>query len=242
MRRVKALLIGSLAMAWLVAGVVPATAADPKGTLAIVNGVPGAKVDVCLNGTEIRSGVAYGGKILLAIVKTGSKTIRFYSKDPRKCKGSLLGQKQFSLPAGRDLTIVVTKRSPKVLVFDNANLGEIPPLGVLSISTTYAVRHAADLAADLSYTQWPATSLPFNLSPSSIFSKGQESRQPNPSSGFFPESIIEVKAIPFGSSKVVRAPLVKTVVSHRLEWILVGSKASNARWVVIDRAMSLPSP
>jgi hypothetical protein len=60
-------MIGALAM--------PAVAADTKGTLAIVNGVPGTKVDVCLNGMEVRSRLPYGGKLFQNDTSTGRKKV-----------------------------------------------------------------------------------------------------------------------------------------------------------------------
>ena len=64
MARLRTLVIGGAALALMAAALaMPAGAADTKGTLALVNGIPGKKVDVCLNGNEIKSNLAYGGHV-----------------------------------------------------------------------------------------------------------------------------------------------------------------------------------
>jgi hypothetical protein len=40
----------------------------------------------------------------------------------------------------------------------------------------------------------------------------------------------------------VVSPIIQTLASHRYEWILVGTKRANARFVVTDRLVSNPSP
>jgi hypothetical protein len=242
-RTVKTLLIGGLVTAWLIAALaVPTTAAKTTGTLAIVNGIPGQKVDVCLNGKEIRSGLAYGNKVQRPLVATGDKTIRFFRPDPRRCRGTLIARRQFPLPAAADLTIVVTKNAPRIVVFDNTGLGEIPPLGAPTRIGSYAVRHAADIAADIGYRYWnpPGTDAP--LTPSAIFTKGQERKSGNVSSGFIPAYLVQTRATVVGGPQAIASPIVEVIASHRYEWVLVGTTHANARWVFMDRLVSQPSP
>jgi hypothetical protein len=230
MRMVRASLIGSLAAASLIIGALPAIAADTKGTLAIVNGIPGKKVDICLNGREIKSRLAYGGKVLMATVATGPKTIKFYAPDPRRCRGTLVGKDQFPLPAAADKTIVVTKLAPKVLVFDNLDLGEIPPLGLPTTLSPYAIRHAAEIAADMGYQYYnPPPDGGGTFTPSAIFTKGQQFKQGG-AGGFVPDYVFEVRAALVGGTTVISAPLFRAVQSHRYDFVLVGTNASNARW------------
>ena len=62
MRNLKKLMLGSAAATLAITALTaPAAAADTTGTLAIVNGVPGTKVDVCIGGKELRSKLSYGG-------------------------------------------------------------------------------------------------------------------------------------------------------------------------------------
>ena len=104
----------------------PTSAADLKGTLAFVNGIPGKRVDVCLNGREIKSGLAYGKGIFKNVIGTGDKNLKFYERDQRACRGTVLAKDSFAIGSGEDLTIVATRKAPKVLRFDNAELGEDP--------------------------------------------------------------------------------------------------------------------
>ena len=112
---------------WRLSLALPVGAADTQGTLAIVNGIPGKRVDVCLNGNEIKSNLGYGGNVFKDVVGTGNKNLKFYAHDPRTCRGQQVGQESFTLDPAEDLTIVVTKNPDKVVVFDNAGLGEIRP-------------------------------------------------------------------------------------------------------------------
>src|SRR5262245_27691727 len=50
MRRFRGLLTGGMLGALVLTGAAPAHGADTRGTLAIVNGIPGSKIDVCLDG------------------------------------------------------------------------------------------------------------------------------------------------------------------------------------------------
>ena len=111
--------------------------------LAIVQGIPGVKVDFCVDGTEVNSRVRYGGRKFVEILNSDPVriTLKSYAKDPRKCKGTLLAKKRVDLDVNDDLTIVVTKRAPKVLVFDNSILGTLPAAEDMLMS----FRHAADI-------------------------------------------------------------------------------------------------
>jgi hypothetical protein len=241
MNRPRRLAIGSiLAAMTLTAVAAPADAADPNGTLAIVNGIPGTKVDVCLNGREIRSGLPYGQAVLRGVVATGNKNLKFFARDPRKCRGTVLARTSFPLAAGGDITVVVTKKAPKIVTFDNAGLGEIPPLGTPRSNAPFAIRSAADIAADFSYHYWnDASDVP--ITPSAIFVKGQQWLAGS-NSGFVADNAVRIQATVLGNPVPVVSPIIQTLASHRYEWILVGTKRANARFVVTDRLVSNPSP
>jgi hypothetical protein len=239
---VRTLLTSGLLTASLIAALaVPGAAADTKGTLAIVNGIPGKAVDICINGNELKSKLPYGKSWTKAIVATGAKKLRFYKPDPRRCRGQLLSQKSFALGPGDDLTIVATPSAPKVVVFSNAGLGEIPPLGTPTSLNPFAIRHAASPAADLSYDYWDGPPANAPIFPSAIFSKGQE-YQIGMGGGFLIGYAFQFRATIVGSPVPVDAPVFRAVQSHRTELILVGTKRANARWVLMDRLVSQPTP
>jgi len=122
---------------------VPASAASTTGTAVIVNGIPGSRVDLCINGKEVSSGLRYGGHKIITQA-TGVKTLKVFRRDTRTCRGALLAHKKFLLQDGGDLTIIATKRFPKrVLVFDNHNLSTLP--SALIDHSVMLLRHAGDL-------------------------------------------------------------------------------------------------
>ena len=155
LRSLRTLLIGGALTALIITVLgAPVAAADTKGTLAIVNGIPGTRVDVCLNGKELASGLKYAGKVLRNVVPTGTKFLKFFRRDPRTCRGNVMAKTQFPLGPGGDLTIVATKNAPRVVVFDNLGLGEIPPLGA-PLAFSYIVwRHAGEVAVNFKFRNW----------------------------------------------------------------------------------------
>lgn len=231
---------GMLAALTLTVIAAPASAADPNGTFAIVNGIPGSSADVCVNGREVKSGLRYGQAFLRDVVKAGTKNLTFYTRDARTCRGVVLAKTSFALAAGGDLTIVATKRAPRIVTFDNAGLGEIPPLGTPTGAAPFGIRSAADIAADFRYQYWNVGG-DVGILPSSIFVKGQEWRI-NIGGGFIANNAVRVQATVSGATAPTVAPIVQTLASHRYEWILVGTAHGNARFVVTDRLISNPSP
>ena len=116
----------------------PAAAGSHKTKLTIVNGSPGKKIDVCVNGKEIKSGLRYG-KVVFKTTRTSKAKVKFFKRDRRKCGGKLLAKKVVGLA---DATVVFTRRKPKkVVVFDNSKLAE--PMGANVARVSYG--HAADI-------------------------------------------------------------------------------------------------
>jgi hypothetical protein len=95
------LVCGALAVLGITTLTAPASGADTQGTLAIVNGIPGRQVDACLNGREIKSDLAYGRVVLRDIVPVGDKSLRFYARDQRTCRGTIVARASFTLHAPR---------------------------------------------------------------------------------------------------------------------------------------------
>ena len=163
--------------------------------------------------------------------------MRFFATDPRTCRGTLLGRKTIDLDPGEDLTIVATKKAPRIVTFSNAGLGEIPPLGAPAGVAVQAMRHAADLTADFRYRFW-VTNPPVPINPAGTFAKGAQQ-----SFSFGPPMLLQLQATNQGTSDVIASsPMAELVVSHRYEFILVGSTAQNERIVLLDRVVSQPRP
>jgi hypothetical protein len=218
----------------------PVGAADTKGTLAIVNGIPGRVVDVCLNGNEIKSNLRYAKALLKNVVNTGNKVLKFYAADPRECRGNVLAQASFPLAAGGDLTIVATKNGPdKVVTFSNAGLGEIPPAGAPLAFGIVVFRTAADVISSIKVRYWtpviPETPVTPSVDP--IWSKGDQFAA---NGGV--ETIWKARATRPDDPDTLAQKTATSNASHRYEWILVGSNAGNARFVFLDRIVSNVSP
>ncbi len=243
MHRYKKLLLGAASATLAITAFgAPAAAADTTGTLAIVNGIPGKKVDVCIGGKEMSSKLAYGGIFRKNVVGTGTKKLKFYNKDPRTCKGQLLGSKTLAISAGTDLTIVVTKNAPKVVVFDNASplyMGEVPPRGAPYAGTTFfSWASAADFDTNFIYTLYGVVEGPFPISPSAnaVWSKGDRYIQP-----ISPIYIMKLIATLPEDPDAVAERSRTLQPSRRHEWVLVGTNKFNAKFILVDRGVSQPS-
>ena len=234
----RTLLIGGAMAALAAALALPAAAADTKGTLAIVNGMPGKRVDVCLNGDEIGSGVRYGGRVQRNVVGTGTKKLKVFRRDPRECGGGLLAKRSFSLGPGVDLTVVATSKAPKVVIFENTGWGEIPPLGPPSALAYSLFRSAAGFGVNLKWTAFsPGPLTPLDPAADPVFLKGDE--HVIFGGGNY---ISEIRATLPETPSIVALRRVFIEVSRRYELILLGTKPGNARFALIDRAISNPSP
>jgi hypothetical protein len=239
MRRTRAYLVGSLMAALAITALgAPAAAGGDPGSLAIVNGIPGGKVDICLGSKEIRSGLAYGGKVFRSPA-AGNRVLKVYRADPRTCKGTLLARKGFTLAAGGDLTLVATVKAPKVVIFDNTGLGSLAPSGVFG-SSPWAWRHAADIGkVNFRYKSSFHGGGYHLIQPepyvSNIWRKGAQEISPTAE----PNTTFRLRATrPGKTAAITTSKAVALVDGHRFEWYLLGTTAKNARFVVLDRVIS----
>jgi hypothetical protein len=97
-----------------------AAAARPA-TVNVVHGVPGAKVDVCVNGDEVKSGFVYTQKFA-AELPAGEYKLAIKLAEPGNCDGALVRTKNVELKGGKNYTVIagLTKKgSPKLFAFMN---------------------------------------------------------------------------------------------------------------------------
>ena len=235
MRVARSLVFGAAAATLALSSLAVPAAAVERGALAIVNGRPGGKVDICLNGTELRSKVPYGGKVYATPV-IGEKVLRVFAPDPRRCKGTLLAKRTFTLGIGADITLVVNKVAPKVVQFDNTtpNMGEIPPDGAPLPNTLMAWRHAADLGTvHLFYVSNPSPVAPADADPLT-WEEGDHAEYSH-----VPGTRTYLFVTRPGQSQVLaQSRIVTMLASHRYEFYLLGTSAANAKFVVLDREVS----
>jgi hypothetical protein len=100
-----------LAASLLLAGTGAASAAGTgsvmahKTTVWVVHGVPGVKVDVCVNGAEVRSNFAYGQKFS-AMLPAGTYHVVLRAAKAGTCTGAAVLRATASVKVGRSYTAV----------------------------------------------------------------------------------------------------------------------------------------
>lgn len=218
----------------------PAAGAD-NPLLTLVNGIPGKKVDVCVGSKEVRSNLAYGAYVQKRQA-AGKKTIRFRKASAGTCKGQVLAQTTTQLPAGGDKTVVATAKAPKrVLVFDNASATHRPG-PTPTPDGWFLPRHAADLGAvtfkitfwDLYVPEQPI----FGPAADPVYTKGVGYQI---GSHIALDLVIRIRVTRPDQNVTLAKSLIQPSIGQRREYILVGSKAKNAKIVSIATDL-LPAP
>jgi hypothetical protein len=218
-RRVSLAAIGAVLVVGTLAA--PAVAANPR--LALVQGIPGKRVDVCIDDAEVRSNVRYGAWFQRN-VGTGAHTVKF------RCSGKVLASRTLDLEADDDITLVATARSPKVVVWNN--LGAPAPVGNID---WIAVRNASDVRDVLISVLVGSIVNPSALP--QTWDKGDQWRQNYGTSSVS----VFVGASQMGAATPFAGPdQYIAYQGRRHELILVGSKPRNARFVGVVRSTIAP--
>lgn len=240
MRRFRTLLATSLVAALAIGTLAAPAAAATKGKMAVVNGMPGVKIDVCIGTNEIRSNLPYGGVYKKQLI--GVKKLRFRKASAGKCRGTLLAAKTVVFPSGSDKTIVATRKAPKVLVFGNSNLSIQP--AIPAPSAALAVRHAADLSSNSLYFNYRLWENVFEgpLSPSASPSPAATSpyQKGDQYASGFTSSVLRFQAIAYrvdGTTVLRETDIFEVKPLRRYEIYLVGTNALNARMVRVTSAL-----
>jgi hypothetical protein len=215
----------------------PAAASHGKGTIGIINGDPDRRVDMCLRGKEIKSRAPYGGRAYRSI-PAGGAWIKIFKPDSRKCKGKLLGKKFIDLLHDGDWTVVFNKPFPKFVMFDNIGLGLIPPIGAPHAGSALAWRHAADLGlVEFLYNQL-GPDIPITPVAHADWEEGDSFASP-----VGPGASFRLAATrPHKTKRIAKTKFILFEPGHRYEWYLLGTNHKNAKFIVWNRAMSLPLP
>jgi len=223
MRLIRSVLIAVVGAALLLTSVVATTVAadDNKGKMAFVQGRPGVKVDICVNGREVVSKLAFA-KYAYRRQAPGWKVVTVAKAAPGACKGTRLAVKAFKFPKQADFTVVTSKKAPKkIMVFDNA----YPPGPYVSGSHRF-FRNASDFG-DVTFRH-EARNL--QLDPAAadpVWSKGDSSRSYiGIAVGGTPVySTTWVTGVPlYMPPNIVAGPrFIGLGKHHRYEWILVGN-------------------
>ncbi len=236
----QAVLVASATALVLTAFAAPAAAGPGKATIGIVNGIPNTRVDICVNGKELRSAAKYG-QAVAKVVQAGSKIGQDLPEGPADLPGRGLAKKTMNLPAGSDFTLVFTKKAPKWVKFNNAGLGQIWPNGVAATTAHMAWRHAADLGT-------VSARYSFGLpapAPSAVeqpWTKGQQIPLASvppwaPGGASYALSFARLDK----PGDLARSKPVYAKAGVRYEFYLLGTWAGNAKVIIWKRQVTAPS-
>jgi len=129
---------GMVAASVFMAGGV-ATAAKNPATVHVLHAVPGAKVDVCVDDSEVRSNFTYKSTFT-AELPAGSYKVAVRAAAAGECEGDVIKSATYDLAANKNYTVVAGltgKGAPRLFAFKN-NMSDIKD-GVARVQ----VRHVA---------------------------------------------------------------------------------------------------
>lgn len=87
----------------------------------VVHGVPGVKVDVCVDGAEVRSGFAYTERFSTRL-PAGAYGVAIRRASSGECEGKLIRARTVELNAGKNYTVIAgltAAGAPKLFAFVN---------------------------------------------------------------------------------------------------------------------------
>jgi hypothetical protein len=200
-------------------------AADHQGRIVFVNGRPGSNVEVCMNGSEVKSSLRYG-QHAARLTGAGTKTLKFRKSSRGTCRGDVLGQTSVSLSVGGDWVVLLTRHTPdKVLVWDAAQ----------AFGSPVVIRHGADLGtvgfkwtrAENGQPWFPAADAPYI--------KGQfgYGGQENIAYVFWAHQ-------PPAQTPIAGPITFTTSTDRRTEGILIGTSLANARFKLFSVPELIP--
>jgi hypothetical protein len=200
--------------------VVPTTA-----TVSVVHGIPGTTVNVCVDGTRVKSQFSYGGQFTLTGVAAGShrvKLVPWY----RGCGATALVAKTVAVTGGLNATIVARHMG--------THLGLQVFVNDLSISapgkTTITVRHTATA---------PAVAVWLNGGPAPAVASLARGASVGPVE-LIP-GVYSWWASAVGGFKPIIGPRVASLAGDKAYQIYaVGTNAANYRFVVVARSAVAP--
>jgi hypothetical protein len=152
-----------VALSLVAGGAGSATAAAGKATLWVLHGVPGAKVDVCVNRAEVKSNFTYGQQFS-ASLPAGSYRVSVRAAASGTCTGAIILYAHPTLKAGGNYTAVAglgVLGKPSLFLFKNDVRKTAAGAARLSIRHTAAAPRVdvwADGSKLISGLRWGASS------------------------------------------------------------------------------------
>lgn len=135
--RPRKILLTAASTAFAISALAMPVSAGTPATVFVAHGIPGAKVDVCVNGAEVRSNFRYGRQFK-AELPAGNYRVKVYLADPRECRGVKVIDEQLALSDGLNATAVarIINGAPGLQVFVN-------DLDIDGPGASLTVRHTA---------------------------------------------------------------------------------------------------
>jgi len=217
MHLIRRLFVGAISATLAITALgAPAMAADR--TLHLVNGHPGKKLAICVDGKRVVKALPYGKKVTRK--DGGAKArVKILQAGPRtaSCKGKVLGKRTVTFGSA---IVIVTKRKPwRIMVLDNT-----PAIG----ATGFVFRHNADLGP-VSFLMSRSETFP-SASQGTIEKGAGAAEVGPPSQARFFQAILLREA--GGAQRRIAGPkLYNEVTGRPRAVILVGTKLGNARVV-----------
>ena len=216
-----ALVISSLAT--------PVAAVSTPAKVVLVHGIPGATVEVCVSGREVRKQFRYGHH-MRARLAPGTYQLAVRQAARGDCAGDLVAKKRLVLADGERLTVVASFRrsGPALLVFDDREVLE--RVGNAAIPTFGVVQHAARLGPldfHVAAPLGPTVSGPAPVVPE--LRKGMQQGGPTE-----PGALV-LWLNRTGSSKPIIGPALVQMRDGKLNHlVVVGTHRFNARFVLFS--------
>ncbi len=147
MQRLRSLAIGLAATALLIGAMgAPATAAT-GATVAVVHGIPGVKVDVCVNGAVLVKDFKYAQKVVLdnALPAGKYKFVVKLAKNAKTCQGATVIKQKVTLTGAENLTVVAAyvKGEPGFRIFDHLDALAASPVSTSVDISGIIMAHAS---------------------------------------------------------------------------------------------------
>ncbi|MFO1539694.1 MAG: hypothetical protein ACKOTZ_04480 [Chloroflexota bacterium] len=190
----------------------------------VAHGIPGAKVDVCVNGDAVRTGFLYGGRFRAEVPAYTPLTVKVRAHDGAgACTGAVLIRARLSLNAGANVTALATLRAGEATLVTWSN--RTPVAGCGGGDTSVTVHHEAKAGPMLFF--WitggllPAGLAGIQIPRTASFGPFDVPAGPN-----------IFAATPFFGATPFVDPTVRVFAELTdYQLILVGTNAENYRWI-----------
>lgn len=218
-------------------------AAAGKPHVVFVNGRPGAALDVCRvkhGRRQVLKGKLRYGAFSIRRVPGGKARIQFRRARRVACSGPLVASRFVAFPWNSDQTIVATRFAPgKITIFDNAAAG-IRPAALAENSRI--LRSAADFGFTIRQRGGADADLTIGPAADPVWDKGDE----NILNACFISNYINAYWVTLPDDPAIIAGPVawgaRDDTAVRIQMIVTGSNANNARLVKIEQPISWETP